>query len=285
MVAAIPGKSASRRGKRGRDPRPAPNEALPWETPKSSTTSGDSAVLSSLPTSLSPAGCPCERPTSRESPAEAARAIRPGPHGPGGGTMLSRGTRRCGLLAVLLAGLAPVPTAAAATPTTPAGWALTPAGRVTTITDGPGLSGPWAASIAPDGKSVVVTSSGTAARFESVERFDTGSLMRTGLAAYDGNAGQSVFYGLAYSPDGTHAYASGGGKGVAQILNVRPSGRVEPARIQAWSFPAGLAYARTPLGDRIYVADDLAGPPFTTGAYEDPPGSTVKVIDPATRQV
>ena len=141
----------------------------------------------------------------------------------------------------MLAALALAPTATAATAKTPAGWALTPAGRVTTITDGPGLAGPWAAAIAPDGKSVLVTSSGTAARFESVERFDTASLMRTGLVAYDGNAGQSVFYGLAYSPDGKHAYVSGGGQGVVHVLDVTPSGLVESAQIQAGFIPAGLA--------------------------------------------
>lgn len=119
--------------------------------------------------------------------------------------MLSRRTSRWGFLAAMLAVVALAPTASAATAKTPAGWALTPAGRVTTITDGPGLAGPWAAAVAPDGKSVLVTSSGTAARFESVERFDTASLMRTGFVAYDGNAGQSVFYGLAYSPDGKRA--------------------------------------------------------------------------------
>jgi hypothetical protein len=51
----------------------------------------------------------------------------------------------------------------AATPMTPAGWQLTPAGQETTVLIGPGLAGPWGEAIAPDGKSVLVTSSGTAA--------------------------------------------------------------------------------------------------------------------------
>ncbi len=165
---------------------------------------------------------------------------------------------------------------------TPAGWQLTPAGQETTVLIGPGLAGPWGEAIAPDGKSVLVTSSGTAARFESVERFDLGSLSRTGLVPYDGGAGQSVFYGIAYSPDGKRAWASGGGQGVVHVFDVTPAGLTETGQIAAGFFPSGLAYGKTPLGDRIYVADDLGGPPFTTGSYEDPPGHTVEVINPAT---
>lgn len=168
---------------------------------------------------------------------------------------------------------------------TPAGWQLTPAGQETTVLVGPGLAGPWGEAIAPDGRSVLVTSSGTAAQFESVERFDLGSLSRTGLVSYDGGAGESVFYGIAYSPDGKRAWASGGGQGVVHVFDVTPAGLTETAQIPAGFFPSGLAYGKTPLGDRIYVADDLGGPPFTTGSYEDPPGHTVKVIDPVAESV
>jgi YVTN family beta-propeller protein len=172
--------------------------------------------------------------------------------------------------------------AAPATPMTPSGWTLTPAGVQTTVPIGGGLEGPWGAVVSPDGRSVLVTSSGTASRYESVERFDLASMTRTGFVSYDGASGASVFYGIAYSPDGRRAWASGGGQGVVHALEVGPSGLTETATVPAGFFPAGLAYGRTPLGDRIYVADNLGGPPFTTGAYEDPPGHTVTVIDPAT---
>jgi DNA-binding beta-propeller fold protein YncE len=105
---------------------------------------------------------------------------------------------------------------------TPAGWQLTSAGQETTVLVGPELAGPWGEAIAPDGKSVLVTSSGTAAQFESVERFDLGSLSRIGLVSYDGGAGESVFYGIAYSPDGKRAWASGGGQGVVHVFDVTP---------------------------------------------------------------
>src|SRR5262245_66014935 len=100
-----------------------------------------------------------------------------------------------GLVAAGLAALALAQSAGAITPT---GWRLTPAGTTTTITTGPGLAGPWGEAISPDGSSVLVTSSGTAARFETVERFNVGSLNRTGLVAYDGNVGASVFSVIDY---------------------------------------------------------------------------------------
>ena len=46
-------------------------------------------------------------------------------------------------------------------------------------------------------------------------------------------------------------------------------------------FPAGLAYGKTPKGDRIYVANNLGGAAGTT----NPPGRTVTVIDPKTNHV
>jgi len=187
------------------------------------------------------------------------------------------------LLAVVL-GLVLAGSASGA-PMTPAGWRLTPAGTEATVLMGPGLAGPWGEAISPDGGSVVVTSSGTAAQFESVERFDLGSMTRTGLVAYDGSQGQSVFYGIAYSPDGRRAWASGGGQGVVHTFDVTAGGLVETGQIAAGFFPAGLAYGNTPLGPRLYVADDMGGPPFTTGSYEDPPGHTVDVIDPAANAV
>jgi len=189
------------------------------------------------------------------------------------------------LYLVVLAALALAAPATAATPTTPAGWLLTPAGQQATVLMGPGLSGPWGEALSPDGNDVLVTSSGAAARYESVERFDLASLARTALVPYDGNNGESVFYGIVYSPDGKRAWASGGGQNVVHAFDVTPGGLTETAAIPAGEFPSGLAYGKTPLGDRIYVANNLGGPPFTTGSYEDPPGHTVTVVDPATDSV
>ena len=111
-------------------------------------------------------------------------------------------------------------------PVTPTGWSVTPAGSVATIKVGPGLAGPWGVAMAPDGSRFLVTSSGSSNRFETVEQFVVGSLDRSSLVPYDGATGASVFYGIAYSPDGTRAWASGGGQNVVHVYDVGP----RPAR-------------------------------------------------------
>ncbi|MDX6544471.1 MAG: hypothetical protein QOG02_245, partial [Gaiellales bacterium] len=186
----------------------------------------------------------------------------------------------------MLAAAASAAPASGAPPVTPSGWSLTPAGRLLTVTDGPGLSGPWAVAVSPDGGHALVTSSGQAVQDETVETFDLNSGARSGLQVYNGHRGRSVFYGVTYSPDGTKAWASGGGQGVVHGYSVAADGSLKPTHtIPAGNFPTGIAYGHTPLGDRLYVADNLGGPPFSTGSYEDPPGHEVRVINPATSKV
>ncbi|MDX6520474.1 MAG: hypothetical protein QOF08_1079 [Gaiellales bacterium] len=193
---------------------------------------------------------------------------------------------RVAVLAVMLAAAASAAPASGAPPVTPSGWSLTPAGRLLTVTDGPGLSGPWAVAVSPDGGHALVTSSGQAVQDETVETFDLNSGARSGLQVYNGHRGRSVFYGVTYSPDGTKAWASGGGQGVVHGYSVAADGSLKPTHtIPAGNFPTGIAYGHTPLGDRLYVADNLGGPPFSTGSYEDPPGHEVRVINPATSKV
>jgi YVTN family beta-propeller protein len=176
--------------------------------------------------------------------------------------------------------------AASDVPTTPSGWMLTPAGRVVSVSVGPGMGGPWAVAVSPDGRTAMVTSSGQAVQDETVETFSVPSGARTGVTVYNGHHGHSVFYGLAYSDDGTHAWASGGGEGVVHAYAVQADGTLKPTHtIKAGFFPAGLAYGRTPRGPRLYVADNLGGAPFSTGSYEDPPGHDVLVVDPAANKV
>ena len=129
---------------------------------------------------------------------------------------------RTGVIAALLAALAALSAASPAgtVPTTPSGWPLTPAGKVITVSDGPGLGGPWAVSVSPDGTHALVTSSGQAVQDETVEMFDITSGTRTDVEVYNGHRGRSVFYGVAFSPDGTKAWASGGGQGVVHAFAV-----------------------------------------------------------------
>jgi hypothetical protein len=116
---------------------------------------------------------------------------------PGEGMRLTLG--RAGRIAALAFALAVVTSAAPAAgapPITPSGWSLTPAGRLITLTDGPGLGGPWAVAVSPDGSHALVTSSGQAVQDETVETFDLAAGQRSGLQVYDGHRGRSVFYGV-----------------------------------------------------------------------------------------
>jgi hypothetical protein len=51
-----------------------------------------------------------------------------------------------------------------------------------------------------------------------------------------------VFYGVVYSPDGTRAWASGGGQNVVHAYKVTATGLEETGQIATPFFPAGLAY-------------------------------------------
>ncbi len=169
---------------------------------------------------------------------------------------------------------------------TPSGWRVTPAGHLLTVADGPGLSGPWAVALSPDGRHALVTSSGQAVQDETLELFDITSRTRTDVRVMNGRRGHSVFYGLAFSPDGRRAWASGGGQDVVHAYHVTPAGRFVPdGPVPAGHFPAGIAFGHTPRGDRLYVANNLGGDPFTTGPYEDPPGHEVTVVNPDTGRV
>ena len=204
-------------------------------------------------------------------------------------TVLKRGFAVALLLGIAIAQASLVGHASPSHPQSalPSGWDLTPAGRVITVPkDGPGLSGPWGVALSPDGAHALVTSSGEAVQNETTEVFDIASGKRTSLEIYNGRKTKaSVFYGVTYSPDGKHAWASGGGQGVVHAYDVAPNGALTATRdIKAGFFPAGIAYGHTPLGDRLYVANNLGGKTNPDVTYEDPPGHTVTVIDPATNK-
>ena len=204
-------------------------------------------------------------------------------------TVLKRGFAVALLLGIAIAQASLVGHASPSHPQSalPSGWDLTPAGRVITVPkDGPGLSGPWGVALSPDGTHALVTSSGEAVQNETTEVFDIASGKRTSLEIYNGRKTKaSVFYGVTYSPDGKHAWASGGGQGVVHAYDVAPNGALTATKdIKAGFFPAGIAYGHTPLGDRLYVANNLGGKTNPDVTYEDPPGHTVTVIDPATNK-
>jgi YVTN family beta-propeller protein len=165
---------------------------------------------------------------------------------------------------------------------TPAGWAVRPAGAEISIhRSREGFQGPLGSAISPGGQKVLSVSS-AATRINSADLFDLRSHRRTGTVPYDSRkgVGQAVFYGVTFSPGGKRAWASGGGQNVVHVYDVGRT--LTPAGdIPVPNFPAGLAYGKTPKGDRIYVANNLGGVPGTT----NPPGRTVTVIDPKTNHV
>src|SRR5262245_24461885 len=106
------------------------------------------------------------------------------------------------------------PLASAFTPMTPAGWRVNPYGNEIVVPQGEaGMQGPTGAALSPSGSQLLVDSSG-AAQTESVDLFNLDAGQRTGFLPLDAGSGQSAFYGVAWSPDGTHAWASGGGQQV-----------------------------------------------------------------------
>jgi YVTN family beta-propeller protein len=177
--------------------------------------------------------------------------------------------------------LAAATPAAASTPVTPAGWAVRPAGQEIEVPQAvPGLQGPMGAALSPSGGQLLTSSSG-AARIDSTDLFDLGARTRSDSVTYDAKLGQSLFYGVAWSPDGKHAWASGGGQQVVHAYSVDGGRLTETGQIAAPWFPAGIAYGHTPRGDRLYVANNLSG----AAGSSNPPGHTVTVIDPSTGQV
>jgi YVTN family beta-propeller protein len=188
--------------------------------------------------------------------------------------------KRAALAVAVLILLLPV-AAARAVVRTPSGWIVNPVGNQILVSPGVGgFQGPLGTALSPDGRLALSASSG-ATRFQSADLFDLTEGARTSSVSFDGVLGESIFYGVVFSPDGTRAWASGGGENVVHSFSVQGNQLSQTGDIPAPWFPAGLAYGHTPIGDRIYVANNLAGPP----SQNNPPGHQVTVIDPATNQV
>ena len=185
-------------------------------------------------------------------------------------------------LAILTATPATAHAAGKGGPRTAAGWQVDPAGRQFGISSlATGFQGPLASVLSPGSTKLLSVSSG-ASRTNSADLFDMRRRRRSSYIRYDARrgAGEAVFYGIAMSPDGKWAWASGGGQDVVHAYAVGSTLR-EIATIPVPNFPAGLALGRTPHGDRLYVANNLAG----RAGDINPPGHTVTVIDPATGAV
>lgn len=168
---------------------------------------------------------------------------------------------------------------------TPVGWRVTPVGQQTTLG-----SLPTASALSPDGGELLVLNAGDYP-LESLQVIDTASRQVKQTLSYTTPA--AVYAGVAFSPDGSHAYASGGGSGVIHTYTVANGQLTEGAPIKLPSanpagqsvnmYPAGLAV--TPDGKRLVVADQMAdaasvidlatGQISTVGAGQNPYGVAI----------
>jgi YVTN family beta-propeller protein len=141
---------------------------------------------------------------------------------------------------------------------TPVGWLVTPAGQQTALG-----SLPTSSALSPDGRLLLVLNAGDSS-IESLQVVDTATHQVTQTIDY--TSPQGVYAGVAFSPDGTHAYASAGGGEKVHVYSVANGALVEGAPIQLPATnPAGQpinAYAAglavTPDGKRLVVADQLS---------------------------
>ncbi|HEV7825165.1 MAG TPA: alkaline phosphatase family protein [Mycobacteriales bacterium] len=164
---------------------------------------------------------------------------------------------------VLVAGAAAAVTGGPAGPrddgtaVTPVGVRVTPAGTQTRLG-----TLPLHAVLSPDRRMLLVTDAGQGV--QSLQVVDPGSGAVRQTIPYP--APRALFVGLAFSPDGRRAYASGGGDNVVRTYAVAGGRLTEgaplrlptanPAGVRINSFPAGLAV--TPDGRRLVVADQEA---------------------------
>lgn len=147
------------------------------------------------------------------------------------------------------------------------GHLVTPAGTQTTLGNLP-----MNAVLSPNGRSLLIANSGARSP-ESLQVYSTAQRRITQTLPYA--APDGVVFGLAFSPSGKTAYASGGGKDTIHTYTVdrggllTPSGDIAVGPGDGSAFPLGIAV--TPDGSLLMSANDAA--------------NTVSVIDTSTQQV
>src|SRR6266536_1541326 len=141
------------------------------------------------------------------------------------------------------------------------GWTVTPAGRQVQLGDRP-----YGMALSPDGKTLLVSNDGQSTQSLMVVDRQSGKVVQTIPYA----SPEALFIGLAFSPDGTRAYASAGGNHKIRVYAVAGQQLTEgaPIPLAGKPFPAGLAVA--PDGKTLYAANNL--------------GDSLSVINLATGQ-
>ncbi|EGR96147.1 hypothetical protein HMPREF9205_0021 [Cutibacterium acnes SK182] len=153
---------------------------------------------------------------------------------------------------------------------TTVGQLLTPAGQLTTLGDLP-----LNEALSPDGRYLIVSNNGQGTQSLQVIKTATGKVVQT--IPY--KSPESLYMGLAFSPDGTHLFASAAGNHKIRTYHFDCGKLVETSAIQmpvvspkltkVNLYPAGLAVTND--SKRLVVADQLA--------------DAVSVIDLATNKI
>jgi YVTN family beta-propeller protein len=155
------------------------------------------------------------------------------------------------------------------------GWVLTPAGRQVQLGDRP-----YGMALSPDGHTLLVSNNGQSTQSLMVVDSASGSLRQT--IPY--RSPEALFVGVAFSPDGAHAYASAGGNNKIRVYDVHgqtlterdpiplPTSGAQGQRINP--YPAGLTVSAD--GRTLYVADNLAD----AVSIVDLPGRAVQATVP-----
>jgi len=139
-------------------------------------------------------------------------------------------------------------------------WSLSPAGSQFPLGDLP-----VRAVLSPDTRHLLVVNSGAGVQSLQILDVTNGSLLQT----IPFTSPHSVFVGAAYSPDGTRAFASGGGENVVHTFTVAADGTLSPTgdiaeagapdqfkSISTSSYPTGLSVSQD--GKTLYVANSNA---------------------------
>jgi YVTN family beta-propeller protein len=178
-------------------------------------------------------------------------------------SLLRRPLRRAAILAAALALTVGVTAVAAlarhehagpqanGTAITPVAWRVTPIGSRLELGERP-----YGVALSPSGQTLLISNDGVFD--QSLMAVDTGNVAITDTLHYP--APQALFLGVAFAPDGSHAYASSGSNNLVRTYTMFAGHPVEGAPIPLSTsngdpFPAGLAVSGD--GQRLYVADNL----------------------------
>ncbi|HEY4026391.1 MAG TPA: beta-propeller fold lactonase family protein [Candidatus Dormibacteraeota bacterium] len=164
---------------------------------------------------------------------------------------------------------------------TPNGWRLTPAGRQVELADQVYWADrPDGQALSPDGRTLLISSGGQST--DSMKVVDTASGKVVQTIPYV--SPEALFVGVAWSPDGKHAYASAGGNNKVRTYTFDGQRLTEGTAIPVPGFPVGLAIA--PDGRTLVAAENRADAAAVidlgTGAVTNVPVGTCDVVQPAT---